>query len=147
MQELGEKDKKRLIEEAREARVNAFTPYGHSKTGAAVLGKSGEIYRGCNVSSVISGMGTCAERNAITNAACQGEYVFRAICVYSEKEGEFRPCGMCLQLMNEFAQLSEENDMEIVVVTADGTEEMSLRELIPDLYGPAHRDADLEPYR
>ncbi len=144
---VAEHDKKRLIEAAKEVRENAFTPYGHSRIGAAVLTEGGEIYMGCNVSSVIQGMGTCAERNAITNAAANGEYVFRAMALYSVKEGDFKPCGMCLQLMNEFAQLREDNDMELVIASADGVSETTLREIVPDLYGPAHRPSDLEPYR
>ena len=42
-------DYPKLIEEALLARDYAYTPYSHFKVGAALLGKSGALYRGCNV--------------------------------------------------------------------------------------------------
>ena len=43
---------KKLIKEAILARENAYTPYSHFKVGAALLTKSGKIYRGCNIENV-----------------------------------------------------------------------------------------------
>ncbi len=38
-----------LLDAARAVRENAYVPYSHFKVGAAVRGKSGAIYVGCNV--------------------------------------------------------------------------------------------------
>ena len=42
-------DYPKLIEEALKAREFAYAPYSRFLVGAALLGKSGTIYRGCNV--------------------------------------------------------------------------------------------------
>ena len=44
-------DYPKLIEEALKAREFAYAPYSRFLVGAALLGKSGTIYRGCNVES------------------------------------------------------------------------------------------------
>ena len=50
-----------LIQIAKEARKNAYTPYSNYKVGCALLAKSGKIYSGCNVEN--DGiMSICAER-------------------------------------------------------------------------------------
>ena len=54
-----------LLDAAREVREAAYAPYSNFKVGAAVRGKSGAIYRGCNVENVAYPEGTCAEAGAI----------------------------------------------------------------------------------
>lgn len=39
----------KLIQEALAARQNSYSPYSDYKVGAALLTKSGKIYRGCNI--------------------------------------------------------------------------------------------------
>lgn len=136
-----------MVAAAREKLGNAFVPYGGTSTASAVLTEEDNIYTGVNVKSVISGMGTCSERNVINTAATNGEYKFKALCVTRDAETGFKPCGMCLQLMNEFAQLREENDMWIIMAGTEKWEKKRLRELLPDLYGPSHKDVELFNYR
>ena len=38
-----------LIQKAFEAQDNCYTPYSHFNVGAALLGKNGVIYQGCNI--------------------------------------------------------------------------------------------------
>lgn len=147
MYDLSEDEIEEMLTVAREARENAFYPEDGTKVGAAVLTTDGEIYRGCNVVSVISGMGTCAERNAITTAASHGSYVFKAIAVSCTKDEAFYPCGMCMQLMNEFAQLNDHNDLHIVMEGKDERRQGRLREYVPEFYGPGDKDLDLSRYQ
>ena len=42
----------KLIKKAREAREMAYTPYSNFDVGAALLTKSGNIYKGCNIEYV-----------------------------------------------------------------------------------------------
>ena len=46
---ISEEMKKTLVEKAFEVREKAYTPYSHHKVGAALLGKNGQIYLGCNI--------------------------------------------------------------------------------------------------
>ncbi len=57
-----------LLERAISAQKKAYAPYSHYSVGAAVLTKSGKIYRGCNVENASDGLSNCAERTAIFTA-------------------------------------------------------------------------------
>ena len=63
-----------LIEQAIEARKNAYTPYSHFAVGAALLGKTGRIYTGCNIENAAYTPTNCAERTAFFKAVSQGEH-------------------------------------------------------------------------
>ncbi len=76
--------------------ANAYSIVNKFPCGAAVLTEKGNIYQGCNVESVISGMGTCAERSAIDHAVAHGEYGFKAVAIISKLGEPIKPCGMCL---------------------------------------------------
>lgn len=147
MYELTDEEIDAMFDVAEEAMNNAFYPEEGTKVGAAVLTPDGEMYRGCNVVSVISGMGACAERNAIKTAVAHGDYLFKAMAVSCTKDMSFNPCGMCLQLMNEFAQLNEYNDMHIVMKGRKEQRQGRLRDYITETYGPADKDLDLSRYK
>lgn len=72
-------DYPKLIEEALKAREFAYAPYSRFLVGAALLGKSGTIYRGCNVESCSYGPTNCAERTAVFKAISEGE---RGVCCH-----------------------------------------------------------------
>ena len=95
-------DKKALIEQAIAARENAYTPYSHFKVGAALLGRSGRVYTGCNVENAGYTPTNCAERTALFKAVSEGEREFEAIAIVGSMEGEKNelvtgPCGVCRQ--------------------------------------------------
>ena len=92
-----------LIDLARKARKRAYAPYSHYKVGAALLGKSGTVYTGCNVENASFGLCLCAERNAICKALSHGNRSFAALAVVggTPKKPAF-PCGACRQVMAEF---------------------------------------------
>ncbi len=111
---LTDKEVQRLIEAAGKTRENAFCHRSGHKIGASVLTSDGKIFGGCNVESVISGLGTCAERCAIDNAVANGYYNFRAVCCVDSK---LTPCcGACLQYITLFSQVSGD---EIYLINAD----------------------------
>ena len=84
-------DYPKLIEEALKAREFAYAPYSRFLVGAALLGKSGTIYRGCNVESCSYGPTNCAERTAVFKAISEGEREFAAIAIAGGPEGEQSP--------------------------------------------------------
>ncbi|HID88269.1 MAG TPA: cytidine deaminase, partial [Anaerolineae bacterium] len=115
-----------LIEQAQAARGRAYAPYSNYQVGAALLGKSGTIYTGCNVENAVYPLGLCAERVAIAKAVSEGERVFIALAVVTENGGT--PCGACRQTLREFGK-------DIVVLIADTSgnyRETTVAELLPD---------------
>lgn len=100
---MPESVKRNLIESARQAARNSYSPYSHFPVGAAVLGLSGKIYSGTNVENASYGLTICAERSAVSAAVSAGERQMKALAVYTPAEEPQPPCGACLQVISEFA--------------------------------------------
>ena len=106
---MDKKQQSELLRLAIEARENAYVPYSGFAVGAALLAKSGKIYKGCNIENAAYGSTNCAERTAFFKAVSEGEREFTAIAtVGGNKDGELRsfcpPCGACRQVMAEFCK-------------------------------------------
>ena len=125
-------DDKKLIEEALHAKENAYVPYSHFRVGAALLTKSGRIYRGCNIENAAFTPTNCAERTAFFKAVSEGEKEFLAIVVNGDADDYLFPCGVCRQVMAEFC-----NPEEFRIITAKSTEDyrvFTLKELLPGAF-------------
>jgi cytidine deaminase len=116
-----------LLARARAVRENAHAPYSKFRVGAAVRAASGAIYTGCNVENASFGATVCAERNAIGAMVAAGERELSAVAVYTEDDAPTMPCGICRQVILEFAA-----DAEIVAATPDARKATTLRELLPE---------------
>ncbi|MBZ4673777.1 MAG: HAD-superfamily hydrolase, subfamily variant 3 [Spirochaeta sp.] len=109
------------IEQAYEARKNAYTPYSKYKVGAAVVSSAtGRVYSGCNVENSSYGATICAERNAIFNAITnEGTIGISLLVVVSEDAPPAPPCALCLQVLAEFSK--KDTDVHLVdVAYAEG---------------------------
>ena len=122
-----------LLKTAIEARENAYVPYSRFAVGAALLAKSGKVYRGCNVENAAYGPTNCAERTAFFTAVCAGERELEALAICGGPAGKpvselCAPCGVCRQVIREFCP-----DDFPIVLTTDGTKlyETTLAELLP----------------
>ena len=121
-----------MMKMAKKTRKFAFAHRSLHNIGASVLTTDGKIYGGCNVESVISGLGTCAERCAIDNAIAHGSYKIKAVCTLDQ--GFTPSCGACLQYTLLFSQVSGK-DVIMLNADADGNYEIDmLSELIPEGY-------------
>jgi cytidine deaminase len=110
------KDEKRLLEVAAKALSKAYVLWG-VRVGAAVLAEDGQVYEGCNVESWISGLGICAERNAINHAVLHGNRKIKLVAVVMEgNDCEPRPCGACLQYIHDFA----DSKMKVLMTKTKG---------------------------
>jgi len=118
---------KDVIAEAAAAKAAAYAPYSGFKVGAALVTKSGKIFRGCNVENISLGLTICAERAAVAAAISSGERDFEMIVVVTDSENPTLPCGACRQVLTEFAPA-----MRIVAATPSGkVDELELAALLP----------------
>lgn len=130
---------KELIEQALEAREMAYAPYSKFKVGAALLGTSGNIYKGANIENASYSATNCAERTAFYKACMDGEHSFEAIAIVggaeSASELEYcAPCGICRQVMREFC---EPKTFEVIVAKSSSEYQVhTLEELLPMSFGP-----------
>lgn len=102
-----------LIEEAIKAREYAYAPYSKFKVGAAVLMEDDKIFTGCNIENASFGATNCAERTAIFKGVSEGLKVIKAVAVTGDPNGYTFPCGICRQVIAEFAR---DGQIEIVIV-------------------------------
>ena len=125
-------DEKLLTEAAIQAKEMSYSPYSHFRVGAALLGKSGTIYQGCNIENASYGATNCAERTAVFKAISEGEREFRAIAIAGDCEEYISPCGICRQVLLEFCK-----PQEFLVLMLNGQGEWcqkTLDELIPNAF-------------
>lgn len=126
---------KKLIEKAFDMLNYSYAPYSNFKVGAALLGKSGKIYGGCNVENAAYGPSNCAERTAVFKAVSEGEREFSSICIVGGLNGQVKdfcsPCGVCRQVLAEFC----EKDFEIILVNGQGeVRKFTLGQLLPESF-------------
>ena len=128
-----------LIRDAFEAQKFAYVPYSRFHVGAALLGKNGMVYKGCNIENAGYTATNCAERTAFFKAVSEGVKEFQAICVVGGRDGVLTgyaaPCGVCRQVMMEFCD--PETFQIILAVSKDKYDVFTLRELFPLGFGPA----------
>ena len=130
--------KEELVRAALAAREKSYAPYSHYHVGAALLAQDGEIITGCNVENASYGATCCAERTAVFKAVSQGKRRFSAIAIAGGIEGKepedyAYPCGICRQVLNEFA--GNDGFAVIVAKSVSDYEEHSLNELLPYSFG------------
>ena len=132
----------KLIDTAIEQLKYSYSPYSNFKVGAALLGKNGRIYAGCNIENAGYTATNCAERTAFFKAVSEGVREFQAICVVGGKEGiltEYTaPCGVCRQVMMEFCD--PDTFQIILAVDKEHYQVYTLKELLPLGFGPSNLD-------
>lgn len=125
-----------LSDQALAAMERAYAPYSRFRVGAALLGTDGSITVGVNVENAAYPSGICAERGAIGGAVANGVRSFRALVIATEADEPTPPCGMCRQVLQEFAP-----QLLIVSVTRAGARaQWTLDELFPRAFTPHSLD-------
>jgi len=124
----------KLIKAARLARRRAHAPYSKFRVGAALLGKSGRVYSGCNIESSSYSLTVCAERTALFKAISEGEKKFKAIAIVADDKDFTPPCGACRQVLFDLA-----GNIDIIMVNSRGrTAVARLDELLPFAFDDKH---------
>ena len=104
-----------LAQAAETVMRNAYAPYSKFVVGAALRGADGSLHVGCNVENATFPAGICAERSALSRAVADGMREFTAIVICTEAAVPTPPCGICRQVLHEFAPM-----LEITSITTGG---------------------------
>ena len=108
-------------------RKRAYCPYSHFAVGAALECRDGTVFTGCNIENAGYSPTICAERTAVSKAVSEGHRDFVRIVIAGRSKDFCVPCGVCRQVLREFAP-----DLEVICLNEQGQElTLSLRELLP----------------
>jgi homotetrameric cytidine deaminase len=129
MKELTQPELENLLELARKAAENSYSPYSGFRVGAALRLAGGEAVTGTNVENVSYGLTICAERAALVRAVSQFGPQIRIVAVaVANLNGQASPpCGACRQVLAEFI----EPGAPVLFPVAEGTRTMTFSELLP----------------
>ena len=126
---------KELCQKAMDMLQRSYVPYSHFPVGAALECEDGTVYTGCNIENASYTPTVCAERSAFFKAVYDGHREFVAIAVCGGKDGvitgAFPPCGVCRQVIREFAP-----ELEIICLNEAGdAKHFTLPDLLPHGFG------------
>ncbi len=112
----------------------SYVPYSHFPVGAALECADGSVFTGCNVENAGYSPTLCAERVAVGKAVSEGHTDFVRIAVAGRSENYCVPCGVCRQVLMEFAP-----EIEVICLNRDGEElALPLKELLPYGFDPSY---------
>ena len=121
-----------LLARADAAMEQAYAPYSGFRVGAALLTANGMVVEGCNVENASYPAGSCAERVAVGAAVARGLRQFEALAIVTEADVPTPPCGICRQVLLEFAPA-----LPVLSVTRGGAEaRWDMSELLPHAFTP-----------
>ena len=98
---------------------------------AAILTKSGNIYVGVCIDTC-SGLGMCAERNAMANMITNGECEIDKVVAIIPDGSVGAPCGACREFM---MQLHRDSGNIEILMDYDKRRVVKLSELVPEWWG------------
>ena len=108
--------KQELCQTALDMLSRSYSPYSRFPVGAALACADGSVYTGCNI-----------ENAAYGPSVSEGKREFVRIAVAASTKKFCAPCGVCRQVLQEFAP-----DLEVILVNCDGeTKELTQRDLLP----------------
>jgi cytidine deaminase len=118
-----------LVNKARSAMDNSYSPYSHFRVGAAILTDDGNIFTGSNIENVSYSLTMCAERVAIFKALSEGHRTFTDLAISTSSNTPTFPCGACRQVLFEFGPN--------IKIHLEGNEKrvFTLRDLLPYAFG------------
>ena len=127
-----------LLQQAKEARSRAYTPYSGFSVGAALLARDGRIFLGCNIENAAYSPTCCAERVAVFRAVSEGAREFAAIAIagghHDAPDAVCAPCGVCRQVLSEFCSA----DFRVLLGNVEEIRAYKLSELLPLSFSLIH---------
>lgn len=124
---------KKLYNEAKRVQngrtVSPFIDAGG--VSAAILTRNGNIYVGVCIDTA-SGLGMCAERNAIANMITNGEHQIEKLVAIMPDGRVGSPCGACREFIMQLDKSSVDTE---ILLDLESAKTVKLGELLPDWWG------------
>ena len=117
-----------IISAARNIMVKRYVE-GKHHVGAAIRTKSGNLFVGVHVEANCGRISVCGEAVAIGIAATNGDTEISQIVAVTESGDIVPPCGMCRELISDYA-----SNALVILETDDGVECVPIFELLPEKY-------------
>lgn len=142
-------DEQQLVEKAREATNNSYSPYSKFRVGAAVLLNNGKVVIGANQENAAFPSGLCAERTAVFAAQANfPDQPIRMLAIAAADAQGLRsapvsPCGSCRQVILQM----ESRYHQSVEILLSGTSRIYRFHSIKDLLPFSFVDEDLKEER
>ena len=128
-------DSKTLVDAARQAAQQSYSPYSKFAVGAAILWDDATLSVGVNVENASYPLSVCAERSAVSAGVTQGKRRIVKVAVWADVEDVVAPCGACRQVLYEFCGGQAES-VEVILAGRQEMRSTSLDVLLPDAFGP-----------
>lgn len=126
------------VQAALEARERAYAPYSRFRVGACLVAEDGRAFVGCNVENAAYPATRCAEQGALLAAVAAGARDFFLIAIASDSVEYTLPCGVCRQMLSEFAP-----DLRVICANREGQwREYSLKTLLPGAFSAAAMEGE-----
>lgn len=122
-------ENRQLYEMALKTKEYAYAPYSGFKVGAAVLTSDGMVFLGSNIENASYSATICAERVAVSKAVSEDKKNIIKLAIASDSNDFTFPCGVCLQVINEFMP-----NGEIVLGNNEEIKVYKLSELLPNAF-------------
>ena len=135
-------ENEQLVKAALEARSMSYAPYSKFRVGAAILCEDGTVVKGGNIENSSYGVTICAERTAAVKALSEGCGKFKKLAVVSSEEKFTYPCGICRQVIVEFAE-----SKEIPIIIIKSKEEYivkTMEDILPGAFTKIDLDKEKE---
>ena len=115
-----------------QARQFSHSPYSQKKVGAAIEFADGRVSTGCNIENASYGGTVCAERVAIwKHVSANKKAKIKKVIVAVDEKNPWPPCGLCLQVMAEFAGPKT----EVICINLEGHKlAYSFKDLLPQAF-------------
>lgn len=125
-----------MLNSALSAKKNSYAPYSTKHIASSILWTDETITSGCNIENASYGATVCAERVAIWNGlSANKKRQIKAVLVLSDASPPWPPCGMCRQVISEFAS----TDLKVYLVNTNNEWlEFDWKEVFPMGFTPSH---------
>lgn len=114
----------------------AYIPYSKFPVAAVIVDQDDNEHYGVNVENASYGLAICAERNAIASSILKGMKKIKLIVITATTDEPISPCGMCRQVIREFATKDT-----MIVLASNKTDKYltyTVDQIIPYSFGPEH---------